>query len=126
MAKLRVQFTPEVIAGADKSAGRAVFAATCAACHRLYGEGVMWPGSHRLRRANLDYLLENIIDPSAVVPADFRMTVVKLKDGRILNGIVTARTEKTVSLKSMTERVTIELGDIARMQESVQSLMPEA
>src|SRR5438094_10157653 len=32
-------------------------------------------------------LLENIVDPSAVVPADFRMSILDLKDGRVLNGL---------------------------------------
>jgi putative heme-binding domain-containing protein len=39
-------------------------------------------------RRNLDYLLENIIDPSASVPQSYRLTVVELKDGQILSGFV--------------------------------------
>jgi putative heme-binding domain-containing protein len=76
-------------------------------------------------RDNLDYLLDNIVDPSAVVNADFRMTVVELKDGRTLNGLVASRTERTVTLKTMTETVTIERAQIEGLHESSLSLMPE-
>src|SRR5207253_4152391 len=76
-------------------------------------------------RANLDYLLENILDPSAVVTADFRMSIVDLKDGRVLNGLIAARTERTLTLKTMTEILTVERGEIADIRDSAVSLMPE-
>jgi mono/diheme cytochrome c family protein len=83
MAKLKQQMTTEVLAQGDKSAGRAVFTATCAVCHRLYGEGGdVGPDLTGTGRANLDYLIENIADPSAAVSVDFRMTIVNMKDGR--------------------------------------------
>jgi len=65
------------------------------------------------------------VDPSAVVGADFRMFVVDLKDGRVINGIVSAKTDRTVTLKTMTEVVTIERSEIEKMQESTLSIMPE-
>ena len=37
-------------------------------------------------RSNLDYILENVVDPSAVVSADYRMTILELKDGRFSAG----------------------------------------
>lgn len=126
MDKLRQQLTPAVIAQADKSAGRATFAAVCAACHRLYGEGgQVGPDLTGAGRANLDYLLENIVDPSAAVSADFRMTVVNLKDGRVLNGFITSKTDRTITLRTMTETLTLERAEIAGQQELPQSLMPE-
>jgi putative heme-binding domain-containing protein len=126
MAKLKQQLTPAVLAQADKSAGRAVFATTCAVCHRLYGEGgEVGPDLTGTGRANLDYLLENIVDPSAAVSADFRMTVVNLKDGRVLNGFITTKTDRTITLRTMTEKLTIERAEITAQQEMPQSLMPE-
>ena len=110
MARLKQRLTPAALAGCrhQERCSRVIFTATCAACHRLYGEGGdVGPDLTGSGRANLDYLLENIVDPSAVVPVDFRMTVLKLKDGRVLNGIISARTEKTLSLKTMTEKLTI-------------------
>lgn len=126
IAKLKPQLTPEVFAKADKSAGRAVFNLACAACHRLYGQGgEVGPDLTGSGRDNLDYLLDNIADPSAVVSADFRMTVANLKDGRTLNALVTARTERTLTLKTMTETLTVQRSDVTSLQESALSLMPE-
>ncbi len=126
MTKLKQQLTPATLAPADKSAGRATYAAACAVCHRLYGEGgEVGPDLTGTGRANLDYLLENIVDPSAAVSADFRMTVMNLKDGRVLNGFITTKTGRTLTLQTMTEKLTLERTDIAQQQELPQSLMPE-
>ncbi len=126
IAKLKTQLTPEVFAKADKGAGRALYNLACAACHRLYGQGgEVGPDLTGSGRDNLDYLLDNISDPSAVVSADFRMTVANLKDGRTLNALVAARTERTLTLKTMTETVTVQRSDVTSMQESALSLMPE-
>jgi hypothetical protein len=36
-------------------------------------------------RDSLDYLLENIVDPSRVVPAELRQSAVLLESGRVIN-----------------------------------------
>ena len=111
---------------ADKSAGRVVFNTACAACHTLYGHGgQVGPDLTGSGRDNLDYLLDNIVDPSAVVNADFHMTVVEMKDDRTLNGLIAAKTDRTITLKTQTETVTLERADIQSMRESSLSLMPE-
>ena len=126
IAKLKQQLTPEVLARADKSQGRAVFNTACAACHTLYGHGgAIGPDLTGAGRDNLDYLLDNTADPSAVVGADFRMSVANLKDGRVLNGFVAAKTARTLTLKTMTETVTVERAEIESLQESALSIMPE-
>ena len=69
--------------------GRGLFGQRCSACHTLWGEGGhAGPDLTGSDRRNLDYLLENIIDPSASVPQNYRVTVVELKDGQILSGFV--------------------------------------
>jgi putative heme-binding domain-containing protein len=60
-----------------------------------------------------------------VIAADFRMSVLTMKDGRVLNGIIRDRTDRTLTLQTMTERSTIERTEIAEQHESPQSLMPE-
>jgi putative membrane-bound dehydrogenase-like protein len=126
IAKLKSQLTPEGLTKADPSAGRVVFNTTCAVCHTLYGHGgQIGPDLTGANRDNLDYLLENIVDPGAVVSADFRMTVAMLKDGRVLNGIATARTDRTLTLRTITGPQTVERGDIQAEEQLPQSLMPE-
>jgi putative membrane-bound dehydrogenase-like protein len=126
IARWKRQFDREVLARADLGQGRSVFNTACASCHTLYGEGgKVGPDLTGGGRENLDYLLENIVDPSAVVTADFRMSVVELKDGRSLNALVAAKTERTVTFKTMTETVTVERGEIETVKDSALSLMPE-
>ncbi len=126
IAKLQPQLTPELLAKADARAGRALFTQTCALCHTLYGlGGKIGPDLTGSQRDNLDYLLENIVDPSAVVTADFRTTVATLKDGRVLNGMVTAKNDRTLTLQTMTDPQTVERAEIAKLEELPQSLMPE-
>ena len=53
------------------------------------------------------------------------MSIVELKDGRVLNGLIAAKTERTLTLKTMTEMLTVERGEVAALRESTLSLMPE-
>jgi len=126
IGKLRTVLTPDALAQADPHAGRAVFASICATCHTLYGEGgKIGPDLTGANRDNLDYLLENIADPSAVVAPDFRMSLITLKDGRVLAGMVAAKSDHTLTLRTMTDVQTVERGEIAKIEESALSMMPE-
>ncbi len=126
MQSLKQQLTPEVLAQADKSQGRVLYQKTCANCHRLYGYGeTIGPDLTGAGRASLDYLLLNMVDPSATVGAEYRLSIVVLKDGRVLNGIVASRNDKTLTLQTAKERMTIELGEIEEVKPSTVSLMPD-
>jgi len=126
MAQLKARLTPDVLQHADLSQGRLQYNALCGKCHRLYGEGqLIGPDLTGSNRSNLDYLLENIIDPSAVVNKDFRMSVLALADGRILNGVIVAQTDRTLTLQSLTEKVTLDKKEIEEIQATLQSPMPE-
>ena len=124
--RLTRELTAEALAQANKSAGRVLFNQLCASCHRLYGEGqTLGPDLTGGQRHDLSYLLDNIVDPSAVVTTDFRNTVVKLKDGRTLNGFVTRRTERSLTLRSMTEELSLDSAEIEAVETSAQSMMPD-
>lgn len=118
--------TPSVLAKADASKGRAIYASVCAACHKLYGQGgTIGPDLTGGNRHQLAYLLENLIDPNAVVPADFRVSVIKLKDGRVLTGVIPEQNERTITVQSQVERLVVERASIAEQSQLPLSLMPE-
>jgi putative membrane-bound dehydrogenase-like protein len=124
--KWKLTLTPERLQTAKLSEGRALFAKTCANCHVLFGSGKpVGPDLTGGNRRNLDYLLENILDPSATVAADFRMTVFEMKDGRVINGVAVEQTEKTLTIQTQNDRVTIQRADIAEQQVSNLSVMPD-
>ena len=125
-AKIKSQLTLEALQAADKSAGRAVFDKLCANCHRLYGHGgAIGPDLTGAGRHNLDYVVDNMVDPSAVVGADYRMSVVTLHDGRVMNGIVSSKTDRAMTLQTAKDRLTLALADIDELQASPLSLMPD-
>jgi putative heme-binding domain-containing protein len=124
--ELKTGLTSEVIANSDLSAGRALFQKTCANCHVLFGMGVkIGPDLTGSNRKNLDYLLENIVDPSASVGADFRTMISLLDDGRVINGVVIASTDRTVTLQTAQEPITLDRDKIESMTQSKTSLMPD-
>lgn len=125
-ARWREQLTSDRLRVANLAQGRRLFGQNCAPCHKLFGEGgTVGPDLTGSGRSNLDYLLENLLAPSAVVPADYRMTVVTLKDGTVLNGLLREPTARTVTLQSQTEARVIERSDITTLEQSDQSMMPE-
>ena len=111
---------------ADREHGRAVFTRACANCHMLHGQGgKTGPDLTGGQRSNLNYLLENIIDPSASVARDFRAVTVVLIDGRVITGVVATHTEQTLTLQTAQERITIDRGDVDELSESEESIMPQ-
>jgi len=126
IAALRESLQPAVLAGADLAHGRVVYERACSRCHRLFGAGEsIGPDLTGGQRTNIDYLLENIVDPSGMVSRDHRLSVVRLVDGRVLNGLVAARDERTLTLVTPTDRHVLAAEGIADVTTTPLSSMPE-
>jgi putative heme-binding domain-containing protein len=126
IADWKAKLSSKVLATADAAKGEVIFTAACSTCHKLYGKGTaLAPDLTGSDRHNIDYLLGNIMDPNAVVPADYRVTVLKLKDGRTLSGVIPEQTEKTLTLQTMAERLVLERSNIQSQEQLNQSFMPE-
>jgi putative membrane-bound dehydrogenase-like protein len=125
-ASWRSRLGPEAMKQADLANGRATYAKTCGACHQLHGEGGrIGPNLTGSNRADLEYLLANLLDPSAIVGRDYQTTIIVTDDGRSIAGLVVQETPTSVTLETPTERVTIPLDEIDTRVLSPQSLMPE-
>lgn len=126
IAGLKARLTPEVLAAADPRHGRVVFNQVCASCHKLYGEGnLLGPDLTGGGRHDVNYLIENIVDPNALLPADYRMTVVTMTDGRTLSGTIAGQSDRTLTLKMVGAEQTLERDQIASTEQLPMSLMPE-
>src|SRR5207302_10238209 len=80
--KYKNLLTSEFMQTADPAAGRAVFSKTCGQCHTLFGNGgKTGPDLTGSNRANLDYVLQKVVDPSTAVANDFQMQLITLNDG---------------------------------------------
>jgi putative membrane-bound dehydrogenase-like protein len=114
------------IKSGDPTKGREIYRASCGACHKLYSEGgEVGPDITGSDRRNMAYLLDNVIDPSGIVPENFRASTVTLKDGRALNGVVGVTNDRTMVLQTPTEKMTLDRRDIDSVEQSTLSLMPE-
>ncbi len=120
------QLTPGVLAKADLSAGRAVYSKVCAQCHTLYGVGgKVGPEITGANRSDLNYLLENIFDPSAIIPKEYAATKIDLADGRVITGIIKEETQATLTVVTANETLTISTKDIDKRTPSDLSMMPD-
>lgn len=110
----------------DPMLGRAIFAKTCAQCHVLFATGAtIGPELTGSNRADLEYILTNVLDPSALVGKEYQATVIATTDGRTITGIVQKEDKDAVTLVTATETVVIPKGDIDERKLTEQSLMPE-
>jgi putative heme-binding domain-containing protein len=122
----RSELSAEVVAAADRGHGRALFARDCASCHVLFGEGrKLGPDLTGSNRKNIDYLLENVIDPGASVGADFRAVSFVLADGRAVTGVISAADDRTLTVQTAQAPIVLDRHDIAEQVVQQQSLMPE-
>lgn len=126
IAALKKQLSAPSSADHDLAAGQQVFAKHCGNCHRMFGQGAdIGPDLSGAQRTNLDYLLENIIDPSASVSKDYQMEVVQTVDGRVITGLLTAQSDRSLTLTTATEKIVVPLDEIESRQPSSVSMMPD-
>jgi putative membrane-bound dehydrogenase-like protein len=110
----------------DPMLGRAVWAKTCGQCHTLFGVGSnIGPDLTGSNRADLEYVLSNVVDPSALVGKDYQATVIATADGRTLTGIVRGEDDNAVTLVMQNETVVVPKAEIEERKLTEQSLMPE-
>jgi putative membrane-bound dehydrogenase-like protein len=111
----------------DPAAGKAVFTATCAQCHAIFGEGhAVGPDLTQSNRMDTDYLLVSLVNPNLVVRKEYMQFLVETKDGGYYNGIVAERSPGNITLLNANETKTeIATGDIEEIREAGLSLMPE-
>jgi putative heme-binding domain-containing protein len=110
----------------DSSRGRAVFTRTCQQCHTLFGVGgKVGPDLTGSNRADLDYILQNIVDPNAVIPNEYRASNLETKDGRSITAIITRQDDKSVTAVTANEVLVIPRDEIQSLTQSALSMMPE-
>jgi putative heme-binding domain-containing protein len=126
--KLIAKYKAMVQAGpkGDPSKGRLFFSKTCVQCHTLFEPGGrVGPELTGANRQDLDYLFSNILDPSAVIGKDYQATLIRLKNDRIISGIVKSETKDAVTMLTENDTLVIPLGEIGARRTADVSMMPE-
>jgi putative heme-binding domain-containing protein len=111
----------------DPERGKPLVVTNCLNCHQLFGEGAkIGPDLSAMDRKNLEVLLPNVIDPSAVIREGYQQYVVTTMDGRLLSGLLAEDTpEKVTVLDAKGVRTTLRKTDIDSLTRAETSLMPE-
>jgi putative heme-binding domain-containing protein len=127
LAEVR-RFANDLRAGpGDPTRGKALFTKHCAVCHQLFGEGgTVGPDLTTTSRADTPALLASIVDPSAVVRAQYVQFAVHTADGVVRTGIIADQDGASVTLiDAKAEKTRIPRERIDTLKELPTSLMPE-
>jgi putative membrane-bound dehydrogenase-like protein len=110
----------------DRQRGQAVFAKTCAACHRLGDAGhAVGPDLVAVANKTPQYLLQEILDPNRNVDSRYVSYVAVTKSGRSFTGLLASETAASIILKGPEGKQEVILrSDIDELQSSTMSLMP--
>ncbi len=122
----RKKLNPRVMARANAQRGRQTYVMTCGTCHQLFGEGIaLGPDLTGSNRADLGYILENVLAPSAVVGKDYLLNIFTLKDGSTVSGMIEKETPEFIQVSMAGGTKTdVQVTEIKERQEVAQSLMP--
>ncbi|MDR3638641.1 MAG: c-type cytochrome [Isosphaeraceae bacterium] len=127
LAEMR-RLTNDLRAGAgDPVRGRELFRKQCATCHKLFGAGgEIGPDLTGVARNDTTALLANIVDPSAVIRAQYLQYAAVTTTGRTLAGIVVQQDNGGVTLlDARNQRTTLRRDEIEELRELPTSIMPE-
>jgi putative heme-binding domain-containing protein len=110
----------------DAPRGRVVFNQICAQCHHLFDSGGhVGPDITGANRADLDYLLQNILYPNSVIPNEYLASTVETKDERVLTGMIKSQDASGITLQTANDLVTLPRSEIRKIEATAISMMPE-
>lgn len=117
---------PEALGMADLVKGKMLFTQTCGACHKMFGEGgVIGPDLTGSNRTDVNYILMNVLQPSAEIQDDYKMVVINTRDGRTFTGNVIEEDQRRLKLRVVgRDPVTINKSSILSREVTPMSMMP--
>jgi putative membrane-bound dehydrogenase-like protein len=125
-ARLTAEFRKATSTPGSATRGAEVFSQHCAACHALNGRGTaIGPDISIWRDKSVDDLLLAVLDPNAAIEPRFVNYIVETKTGAVFYGVIRSETATSVELVSPGIHETLLRSDLARVEASTTSLMPE-
>ncbi len=107
-------------------AGAAHYKKLCAVCHEGNAQNqFVAPKLAGSGSKGIAYIVENILDPNAVIGRDFQARVVLTSDGQVVTGLVEAETDSSITIRTLNSSVTIAKNGIEETRISENSFMPE-
>ncbi|MBI3462157.1 MAG: c-type cytochrome, partial [Planctomycetes bacterium] len=111
----------------DALRGKETFKKTCAACHRLEGEGhEIGPNLSAIQNRGAEAILLNVLDPNREVNPQYVNYVLVTNEGLSITGMIAAESATSVTLKRAENASdTVLRVNIEELQSTGMSLMPE-
>ena len=111
----------------DPYAGKRLFTATCAACHRLFNQGGdIGPDLTSGNRSDVASLLLAIVNPGAEIREGYEFLNIATRDQRSLAGFIVERGDRRLILRGVDgQNVVLQQSEIASTSPAGMSLMPE-
>ncbi len=123
--RLKKAYTTAPLWAYDHRRGRQVYERTCANCHPLDGSTTpLGPSLVGSWRNGVDYFLENIVDPNAVVGENFRTTLIINGSGVVVSGLLDSETDTSVVIRTSEKTIAVPKAEIEERRLSDQSIMP--
>jgi putative membrane-bound dehydrogenase-like protein len=125
-SKYQRMITEKALLTANAAKGELLFQAVCGSCHKMYGKGGnIGPDLTGSNRANLDYLLFNVLNPSGEIQDDYKLVVLTTRDGRTYSGNVVSENERQLTFRTVgLEAVVLDKSSIQSREVMPTSLMP--
>ena len=125
IADLDAKYTQAPLWAFRAGEGQKHFKLLCAPCHRVGNQGVeIGPNLTGSGSNGSRYFLENILDPNAVIGADFQLSTLETADGESLSGIIVQTTDSAVTIRTLAGETTIPRGSVAKIVKAENSMMP--
>jgi putative heme-binding domain-containing protein len=120
-------FLPALQLRGNPANGKKIYLERCASCHRIGSQGnAVGPDLMTVKTAGKETLLVNIVDPNREVAPRYLNYAVETKSGESLSGLIASESPSAITLRGANGTETVVLRpQIARLQPSGQSLMPE-
>jgi putative membrane-bound dehydrogenase-like protein len=126
IAEFKSRLTADDLKAANLPRGRALYAKNCGTCHKLFDDGSrVGPELTGSQRTNLDYVLDNVLDPSGIVPREYKAHTIRLADGRVVQGVILEEQPLLLVVQTANETIRIPTSEIENRKESGLSMMPE-
>jgi putative heme-binding domain-containing protein len=126
ITRFKKLLTADYLKTGNAAHGRAIFEKTCAKCHTLFGQGAnIGPDLTGSGRKKLDYVLSNLVDPSAIIDPAYRLTVVITNKGKLLTGFMVHQDDHAVVIRTQQAQIRLVMKDIDELKTLDVSMMPE-
>ena len=126
MAELVATYKKAPLWAYNRSGGAVQFKKICASCHvEQNGVARIGPKLDGTGAKGIEYIVENILDPNAVIGEDFLARNILTEDDRVITGVVIKETDTALTIRTSNSTEVVAKDEVLKTVVSKNSFMPE-